>query len=108
LIEEHGKLVMQRHAMCCLWMMNQGKVHVPPAWSTASLKGEWSAPCQANGWRRCCMSALMKARSLSLFEGFAKARKRLYDRAPEALLPGLFCLANAERQGVGHRHPPKR
>jgi hypothetical protein len=31
LIEEHGELDVQRHAMCCLWMMDQGKVHVPPA-----------------------------------------------------------------------------
>jgi hypothetical protein len=44
LIEEHGELGVQRHAMYCLWMMDQGKVHVPPAWLTASLKGEWSAP----------------------------------------------------------------
>jgi hypothetical protein len=44
LIEEHGELDVQRHAMCCLWMMDQGKVHVPPAWLTASLKGDWGAP----------------------------------------------------------------
>jgi hypothetical protein len=44
LIEEHGELDVQRHAMYCLWMMDQGKVHVPPAWLTASLKGDWSAP----------------------------------------------------------------
>ncbi len=44
LIEEHGELDVQRHAMCCLWMMDQGKVHVPPAWLTASLRGDWSAP----------------------------------------------------------------
>ena len=29
LIEEHGKLAVQRHAMYCLWMMDQGKVHAP-------------------------------------------------------------------------------
>lgn len=45
LIEEHGELDVQRHAMYCLWMIDQGKVHSPPAWSTASLKGDWSAPC---------------------------------------------------------------
>jgi hypothetical protein len=44
LIEEYGELDVQRHAMYCLWMMDQGKVHVPPAWFTASLKGDWSAP----------------------------------------------------------------
>ena len=27
LIEEHGELDVQRHAMCCLWMMEQGKAH---------------------------------------------------------------------------------
>jgi hypothetical protein len=43
-IEEHGGLDVQLHAMYCLWMMDQGKVHVPPAWLTASLKGDWSAP----------------------------------------------------------------
>jgi hypothetical protein len=44
LIEEHGELDVQRHAMYCLWMMDRGKVHIPPAWLTASLKGDWSAP----------------------------------------------------------------
>jgi hypothetical protein len=44
LIEEYGELDVQRHAMYCLWMMDQGKVHVPPAWLTASLNGDWSAP----------------------------------------------------------------
>ena len=44
LLREFGELDVQRHAMYCLWMMNQGKVHVPPAWLTASLKGNWDAP----------------------------------------------------------------
>ena len=44
LIEEHGELEVQRHTMCCLWMMDQGRVRSPPGWLTASLKGEWSAP----------------------------------------------------------------
>jgi hypothetical protein len=44
LIEEHGELDVQRHAMYCLWTMDQGKVHIPPAWFTASLKHHWSAP----------------------------------------------------------------
>ena len=44
LINEYGELEVQRHAMYCLWMMDQGKVHIPPAWLTASLKGEWSVP----------------------------------------------------------------
>jgi hypothetical protein len=43
-INEYGELDVQRHAMYCLWMMNHGKVHTPPAWLTASLKGDWSAP----------------------------------------------------------------
>ena len=47
LIEQHGDHDVQRHAMFCLWMMEQGRVHVPPTWLTASLKGEWSAPCGA-------------------------------------------------------------
>jgi len=29
--------------MYCLWMMDQGKVYVPPAWLTASLRDDWSA-----------------------------------------------------------------
>lgn len=42
---------MQRHTMYCPWMMDQGKVHVPPAWLTASLKGDWSAPHRMpNDW----------------------------------------------------------
>lgn len=44
LIKEYGELKVQRHAMYCLWLMDQGRVHTPPAWLTASLKGEWSAP----------------------------------------------------------------
>jgi hypothetical protein len=44
LIDEYGELAVQRHAIYCLWMMNQGKAHVPPAWLTASLKGDWNAP----------------------------------------------------------------
>ncbi len=44
LIEEHGELDVQRHAMYCLWLVDQGKVHVPPAWLTASLRRDWSAP----------------------------------------------------------------
>jgi hypothetical protein len=44
LIEEHGELKLQRHAMYCLRMMAQGRVRKPPAWLTASFKGDWSAP----------------------------------------------------------------
>lgn len=44
LIAEFGELAVQRHAIYCLWMMNQGKVHVPPAWLTALLRGDWNAP----------------------------------------------------------------
>jgi hypothetical protein len=44
LIGEYGELAVQRHAMYCLWMMEKGKVHSPPAWFTASLKGDWKAP----------------------------------------------------------------
>ena len=25
-------------------MMRQGKVHIPPAWLAAALRGDWSAP----------------------------------------------------------------
>jgi hypothetical protein len=39
-----GELAGQTHAMYCFWMMVQGKVKIPPAWLTASLKGDWSAP----------------------------------------------------------------
>ena len=31
LIEEKGELDVRRRAMYCLWMTNQGKVHVPSA-----------------------------------------------------------------------------
>ncbi len=43
LIEEYGELDVQRHAMYCLWIWTKAKC-VPPAWLTASLKGDWSAP----------------------------------------------------------------
>jgi hypothetical protein len=41
LIDEYDELDVQRHAMYCLWMMDQGRVRSPPAWLTASLKGDW-------------------------------------------------------------------
>ncbi|MCL4488754.1 MAG: hypothetical protein M1570_11585 [Chloroflexi bacterium] len=44
MIDEYGELDVHRHAMYCLWLMQKGKVHTPPAWLTASLKGDWSAP----------------------------------------------------------------
>ena len=44
LIEEFGELEAQKHAMYTLWMMDKGKVHIPPAWYTASLKHNWNAP----------------------------------------------------------------
>lgn len=32
-------------------MMDRGKVHIPPAWLTLSLKGDWSAPHgMQNAW----------------------------------------------------------
>jgi hypothetical protein len=34
LIEEHGEIYVRRRAMYCVWMMDQGKVHVPSAWLT--------------------------------------------------------------------------
>jgi hypothetical protein len=43
-VEEFGELAVQTHAMYCLWMMDKGKVHTPPAWYTASLKHNWNAP----------------------------------------------------------------
>jgi hypothetical protein len=43
-IDEFGELAVQTHAMYCLWMMEQGKVHTPPAWYTASLRRKWNAP----------------------------------------------------------------
>ena len=44
LIDEFGELDVQRHAMHCLYAMDQGRVKNPPAWFTASLKNDWSAP----------------------------------------------------------------
>jgi hypothetical protein len=44
LINEYGELAAQTHAMYCLWMMDKGKVHTPPAWYTASLRHNWRAP----------------------------------------------------------------
>ncbi len=43
-VDQYGQLEVQRQAMYCLWMMDQGKVHTPPAWFTASLKHKWNAP----------------------------------------------------------------
>ncbi len=44
LIDEFGELAVQRHAMHCLCAMETGRVKSPPAWFTASLKNNWSAP----------------------------------------------------------------
>jgi hypothetical protein len=44
LIQEYSELDVQRHAMYCLWMMDQSKVHIPPAWLTASRGGDWLPP----------------------------------------------------------------
>jgi hypothetical protein len=44
LIDEFGELAAQRHAMHCWYAMDKGKVKNPPAWFTASLKHDWSAP----------------------------------------------------------------
>ncbi len=51
LIGEYGELDVHHRAMYCRWMMDQGKVHIPPAWLTASLRGDWSAPHgMPSGW----------------------------------------------------------
>jgi len=44
LIDEFGELAVQRHATHCLYAMDKGRVKNPPAWFTASLKHDWSAP----------------------------------------------------------------
>ena len=51
LIQTYGELDVQRHAMYFLYAMNQGRVKIPPAWFTASLKHNWSAPVgMPPGW----------------------------------------------------------
>ena len=51
MFDKHGELDVQRHAIDCLWPMDQGKVYVPPARLTATLKGEWSgALCFTTPW----------------------------------------------------------
>jgi hypothetical protein len=44
LIGERGERALQRHALYCLWIIDQGKPHVPPACLPASLKGACTAP----------------------------------------------------------------
>ena len=39
LIDEDGELYVQRHALHCLWLVDRGKVHLLPAWSSTSLIG---------------------------------------------------------------------
>jgi hypothetical protein len=43
-VDQYGQLAVQWDTMYCLWMMDQGKVHTPPAWFTAPLKHKWCAP----------------------------------------------------------------
>ncbi len=51
LIDEFGESAVQTHAMRCLYAMDQGRVKNPPAWFTASLKNNWSAPYgMPNNW----------------------------------------------------------
>ena len=42
--EMHNDLDMQRHLNYLLWSMHKGRVKNPPAWYTASLKNDWTAP----------------------------------------------------------------
>ncbi len=44
LITQYGELAVQTHATYCYYLMQKGRVHTPPAWITASLKGDWNAP----------------------------------------------------------------
>lgn len=44
LIDEYGELAAQRHALHCLYAIDKGRVKNPPAWFTASLRNDWSAP----------------------------------------------------------------
>ena len=41
LIARYGEIVVQTHALRCIWLMQRGRVHTPPAWLTASLRGNW-------------------------------------------------------------------
>jgi hypothetical protein len=52
LAEEFDESEMQRHAMHCLYAMDKGRVKNPPAWYTASLRNDWSAPYgMPSGWQ---------------------------------------------------------
>ena len=41
LIAKYGEITVQTHALRCIWLMAHGRIHTPPAWLTASLKGNW-------------------------------------------------------------------
>ena len=41
LIEQYGEVKVQEHALRCIWLADRGRVHTPPAWLTASLRGNW-------------------------------------------------------------------
>jgi hypothetical protein len=43
LIEKYGEIEVQTHALRCIWLMQRGRVHTPPGWLTASLRGGWQA-----------------------------------------------------------------
>ena len=41
LIVKYGAVEVQAHALRCIWLMQRGRIHTPPAWLTASLRGSW-------------------------------------------------------------------
>jgi hypothetical protein len=78
LIEKHGALDVQLHAMYCLWMIeiDHGKVQTPPNWLTASLKGglvadwETGTPVSTND-----ASIFRKEKELTGFAKHFRARR---------------------------------
>jgi hypothetical protein len=41
LIAKYSEITVQTHALRCIWLIQRGRVHTPPAWLTASLRGNW-------------------------------------------------------------------
>ena len=41
LIAKYGEVDVQTHALRCIWLMQRGRIHTPPGWLTASLRGSW-------------------------------------------------------------------
>ena len=77
LTDEFGEFAAHTHAMYCLWMMEQGKVHTPPARYTASLKHNRNAPLgMPSDWLPTVLHFRVEEKTLAQIEREIREEKR--------------------------------